>query len=258
MAFLQTLCSSSSGNCILVSGKKTELLVDCGMSARKISQALLALGRDVGSLRGVVVTHEHIDHVKGLAALVKKYRLPVYAHEITAGILEREHGICGITAFRDGESFYIEEIALTPFLIPHDTPVCVGYRLTFEDEQKILGVAADLGRVTGTVRSAMMGANAVYLESNHDLSMLMTGRYPYFLKKRIAGERGHLSNDDCSSFCAELLQEGTEHFVLGHLSAQNNLEELAFETTNQRLMNFCTPYELKISPKYEIGRAVNF
>lgn len=254
--FLQTLCSSSAGNSVLVAGKTSEILIDCGMSAKKLLSCLLSLGRDAKNLKGIVITHEHIDHIRGLAQLSKRLGVKVYAHKGTARALSSECGVGEIETFSEGEDFYIEEFKLQAFLLPHDTPVCAGYRITAEDEQKTLGFAADLGSVPETARRALAGCDAVYIESNHDLPMLMAGRYPYFLKKRISGSGGHLSNDAAAALCAELLKSGTKTFVLGHLSEQNNLECLAFETTNAALFPLRSSYELFVSPKREPGERI--
>ncbi len=256
MASLQTLFSSSSGNSILVSGKNTDILIDCGTSAKKIADSLLLLGKDIRDIRGIVITHEHIDHVRGLAVLQKKYKIPIYAHEGTAKELLNTQQELTIQTFTEKDEFYIEDLKFSPFLTPHDTPVSVGFRVSFENEDRTLGIASDLGCITESIRQGLLCVDAIYLESNHDLNMLMSGRYPYFLKKRIAGDHGHLSNDACGCFCEELLKNGTEKFVLGHISAENNLEQLVFETANQHLAGFHEPYVLKVSPKYCAGEKV--
>ena len=256
MPSIRTIASSSAGNCVLISGKNIDVLVDCGVSAKSVEKALSEIEKDGKTIRAILITHEHIDHIKGLRAFQKKFGTEVYAHKETARILMEGNRTIHVKTFEENEVFAIEELTVKPFLTPHDTPVSVGFHLRFEDEQKTLGIATDFGCVTMEMQKALFGVDAVYMESNYDVEMLMSGRYPYFLKKRIAGEHGHLSNEDCSAFCEELFKGGTEKFLLGHLSAQNNLQELAFETTNQRLCRLRSKYLLQVAPQYCVSDAM--
>jgi phosphoribosyl 1,2-cyclic phosphodiesterase len=250
MISLQTLFSSSAGNSILLSGKNSDLLIDCGVSARRIANKLTELGKDAKQLRGIVITHEHDEHIRGLFVLSKRLGIPVYAHRETAGALLRMGSVSDLTVFEEDVPFAVGDFVFTAFPTPHDTPVSVGFRIECPGGGKKIGVCSDLGHVTNAVRRALTGADAVYIESNHDLSMLMAGPYPYFLKKRISGENGHLSNDDCAELCRYLLQTGTERFLLGHLSAHNNLDALALQTTRAALCEEKSPFCLATAPKF--------
>jgi len=230
-----TLASSSSGNCTLISHEDTHLLIDAGISLRRITACLKALGLTPGDLTGVLVTHEHSDHIGGLRMLVKYHRTQIFAPPgVTDGICRAMPELrCGISALKAGMEFVLGEIAVRSFPTPHDTPESVGYRL--DDGRKTLVFVTDIGCVTKTIFDAAAGADMAIIEANHDVVMLRNGPYPSYLKRRILSARGHLSNDDSGIFAAKLLETGTRRIILAHLSKENNTPRLAYDTVGGAL-----------------------
>ena len=229
-----TLCplfSGSSGNSIYISCGGVRLLVDAGVSAARIQAGLREIGVDVRDLDAILITHEHVDHVRGLGVLCRKYRLPVYANEGTwNGILLREAGIppACVRTFYTGEDFYIGRMNVHPFPIPHDASEPVGY--AFDCCGLRCAVATDLGHISPTWMNAISGCRALVLEANHDVEMVQRGPYPAHLKRRILGAKGHLCNEDCAKALRTLVESGTRAVFLAHLSQDNNLPELAYNT----------------------------
>lgn len=230
-----TLASSSSGNCTLVSYGNTHLLIDAGISLRRITASLKHFDLSPDELSGVLITHEHSDHINGVKMLVKYHRTPVFAPFRVAEALcrivpEMTHSL---TCFQAGTAFDLGELSVRSFLTPHDTPESVGYR--FETGRSSLVFVTDLGRVTQTVLEAAAGADLAVIEANHDVDMLKNGMYPPYLKRRILSERGHLSNEDSGKLALTLASQGTKRIVLAHLSKENNTPHLAFETVGSAL-----------------------
>ena len=222
------LFSGSSGNATYVGCDDAHLLVDAGLSGARITQELEHIGINPAALNAILVTHEHADHIKGIGILSRKYDLPVYATEGTWREMEGKIGVVApknMRVFEPEQDFYIGSIDITPFPTPHDAAQPVGY--TFETGGAKLAIATDLGSIRDSWIKYIVGADAVILESNFDPGMLQTGRYPYELKKRIMGRKGHLSNDDAGEVAAELVLRGTRQIILGHLSKENNYPELA-------------------------------
>ena len=230
-----TLASSSSGNCTLVSQGRTHILIDAGISLRRMTASLKNFGISPDELQGVLITHEHSDHISGIKMLAKYHKLPVYAPlgvaESLCSILPEARD--SITWFHAGTEFVIGEVAIRSFLTPHDTPESVGYR--FDTDQSSLVFATDIGCVTKTILDAALGADMAVIEANHDIQMLKCGCYPAYLKRRVLSERGHLSNDDSGSLAARLASSGTRRIVLAHLSKENNTPRLAHETVGGAL-----------------------
>ena len=229
-----TLCplfSGSSGNSIYISCGGAKILVDAGMSAARIEAHLREIGVDIREIDAILVTQEHVDHVRGLGVLARKYGLPIYANGGTwDGILLRESGIplrC-VRTFYTGEDFYIGGVNVHPFPIPHDANEPVGY--AFDCKGLRCAVATDLGHISDTWVSAITGCQAIVLEANHDVEMVNRGPYPSHLKRRILGRKGHLNNEDCAKVLTQLIPAGTKAVFLSHLSQDNNLPELAYNT----------------------------
>lgn len=229
-----TLCplfSGSSGNSIYLSCGNVRLLVDAGMSAARVEAGLREIGVDVRDIDAILVTHEHIDHVRGLGVLCRKYGLPVYANAGTwDGILLRESGIplrC-VRTFDTLEDFYIGGVNVHPFPIPHDAREPVGY--SFSCRGLRCAVATDIGHISEAWMDAVTGCQALVLEANHDVDMVNRGPYPAHLKRRILGRNGHLNNEDCARALLRLVKAGTRAVFLSHLSQDNNLPELAYNT----------------------------
>ena len=224
------LFSGSSGNATYVGCDDAHILVDAGLSGSRVTGELQRVGVDPSALTAILVTHEHSDHIKGIGILSRKYDLPVFA---TEGTWREMLGKVGNIPTRNmrviepEQDFYLGSIDVTPFPIPHDAAQPVGY--TFQLGGAKLAIATDLGNVRESWMKHVDGAGAVILESNYDPGMLETGPYPYDLKKRIMGRRGHLSNDNASEVAVELALHGTRQIILGHLSKENNYPELALK-----------------------------
>lgn len=235
MASFTTLYSGSSGNCGLVRSGSGYLLIDMGKSCRITLNALKALGLAVGDCQGILVTHEHTDHIAGLQVFLRHYGVPVYAGAATLDALE-DKGILpyGVEAVAlEGRTEEVGRFAVTAFPTSHDVPCC-GFRIR-TPEGGVMAIATDLGTLTPVVHQNLAGAALVALEANYDLHSLRFGPYPHYLKVRIESRRGHLSNDECAAKCLELVQEGCRRFALCHLSQENNTPALALGTVRQTL-----------------------
>lgn len=231
---LTTFASGSTGNCALVSSSGGNILIDAGISMKRIKENLSRSGLTPEQLAGILVTHEHSDHIKGLAMLMKYHSVPVYAPGILAGNLRR--AVPGLERclhiFEVGKPFALAGLTVTAFRTSHDTDESVGYRIGHGCS---LGFATDMGLVTDEVEKALLGCDAVLIEANHDRDMLVSGPYPPHLKQRILSPWGHLSNDDCARLAVKLADAGTKYIVLGHLSRENNTPELAYDTVRAAL-----------------------
>ncbi len=235
MARFCSLYSSSSGNSTYIGASGEGYLVDIGVSLKKLREACDFQNINLETVRGVFVTHEHSDHVKGLKPFLSKYKVPVFSSSETLDVLCRNGSIPQGTecVSIDGET----EIGLSsvkPFRTSHDTPVSLGYSFSLPDERRV-SVCTDLGYVSEDVMNGILKSDLVLLESNHDAQMLRCGPYPFELKKRIMSDFGHLSNDACAETAAKLLSSGTTRFVLGHLSHENNTPDKAYAATFERL-----------------------
>ena len=235
MARFCSLFSSSSGNCTYVGSSGGGLLVDAGVSARQITLKLDCIGVSPADIGAIFVTHEHSDHIKGLKVLAKKYNIPVFGTAGTIAELERIGCLDGIDcSVIDEKGVDICSMHIDSFKTSHDVAQSCGYRIITSDERKI-AIATDTGIVTEDMKSALNGCDLCLVESNHDIGMLRNGAYPYLLKRRILSDVGHLSNIACSEFVSELVKNGTTRLILGHLSKENNIPELAYQTSRSAL-----------------------
>ncbi len=256
-----TFASGSGGNSALVSCGRTHILIDAGISMRRITSALREMGLTPSDLSAVLITHEHVDHVSGLSTMTRYYRVPVYASGKTAAALLESHPSLGgvLNAFEAGACFEIGGAAIHSFRTPHDTPESVGYRI--HDGERTFAVLTDLGYVPDSVYEAVKGSDAVILEANHDVGMLESGPYPAFLKKRILGDRGHLSNEVSGYLARRLIESGTRHIVLAHLSKENNLPQLAYSTVSRLISSsgavMGSDCALTVAPRDMAGRRYN-
>lgn len=246
------LFSSSKGNAAYLSGGGTSLLVDAGISLRQLTLALGAHYLEPGDLSGVLITHEHSDHIKGLAMLLKKHRIPLYASPGTLDYLCANGHVPGGAAIAEilGPTV-IGGIEVTPFDTPHDACNSTGFRFAMPDGRTV-AIATDLGHVTDTVRQHIEGCDLVMLESNYDRRMLEVSSYPYPLKRRIRGDFGHLSNEDCAEQLIRLIRSGVTRLCLAHLSEMNNLPALARQVAKNALdgqsMRENLDYILRVAP----------
>jgi len=232
-----SLNSGSNGNVSFVSAGGTRLLIDAGLPGRSITGMLDQIGVLPETLSGILVTHEHLDHVKGVGVLSRKYRIPVYANEGTWQAMYRTVGEVQPhlrRVFESGTDFFVGDIGVMPIPISHDTVDPVAFRLYAGNRS--VAVATDMGRVTKQVLRHLSGTDLILLESNHDPQMLEhNARYPEALKRRILGTRGHLSNLSCAQTLLALHETGVRQALLGHLSQDNNTPELAMQTVRDEL-----------------------
>lgn len=225
------LATSSSGNCTFIGTGSTRILIDAGLSARETATRLEAIGERLDSIDAIVITHEHSDHICGLPVLLKKLGAPVYISELTARQIDwseaesKRRGPATVRTFPAGAGFAIGEFHVQSFSIPHDAVDACGF--TVASAALKVGLAMDLGYVPENVRYQLDGCELVVLESNHDLDMLKVGPYPWALKQRVMGRRGHLSNDTAAEYLLESFDARTGALMLGHLSEQNNHPEIA-------------------------------
>ena len=235
MLTLHTLASGSSGNAMLVSDGRTHILLDAGISARRIGRGLAQLGLRPGELAGVLITHEHSDHIAGLTTLLKNCPLPVWATRGTCGELRRRIPfVDGLVHAAPAEGFGLGSFWVRPFPTSHDAAESAGFRLT-ADGGETAAVATDLGVVTGAVLDGVLGADILVAETNHDEEWLRSGPYPYYLKQRVLGDRGHLSNEAGAELVAAAVEAGAREVVLAHLSAENDTPARARQAVCRRL-----------------------
>lgn len=233
MARFCSLYSSSSGNCTYVGTSHGGILIDVGVSAKRTTEALAEIGVDPSQIAAIFVTHEHTDHINGVRVFAERHGTKVYA---SAGTLEGMSELGVITPKVSADVIPQDGIEaggmfVKAFKTPHDSLESTGYTIVTPDSKRI-AIATDIGEVNETVMNAIYGSDLVLLESNHDVRMLQNGPYPYFLKERILSSHGHLSNECCAETAVKLVESGTTRFVLGHLSKENNIPSLAFETTH--------------------------
>lgn len=253
---LLSIASGSSGNCIYVGDDNTHILVDAGISKKRIEEGLNSIDLTLSDLTAVFVTHEHIDHIGGLGVLTRKCTAPVYA---TRGTLEgifktSSLGKIDVQQFveiTENQSVTVGDITVDPMRISHDAAQPVAYRF-FKKDKKI-AVATDMGMITGENEEKLQGMDAILLEANHDVNMLQVGPYPYYLKQRILGNRGHLSNENAGRLLSRIVHDRLKHILLGHLSKENNLPALAYEAVRLEITMGDNPYQASDFP-IEIAR----
>ena len=225
------LFSGSSGNSSYLEVGSTRLLIDAGMTGKAITEALCRISVSPEKLSGILVTHDHIDHTRGVGILSRKYDLPVYANAGTLKAMEpitKELAYSNTRLFQTDEDFYIGDINILPFKTPHDAAESVGF--VFTAGEKKLTYMTDIGCMRESMLERAAGSGLVFIESNHDIEMLKRGPYPYPLKQRILSEHGHLSNENCGRALVKLYETGVRFAVLGHLSKENNTEYEAYNT----------------------------
>lgn len=232
MNYYYSIASGSTGNCAVWSCDGTVILIDLGVSVRALTAALRRIDLDISEIQAVLLTHEHTDHIKGLATFVKKYEIPIYATFGTAAavLLRQPQAQKNFRTFAGGECFSIGTLRIQSVPIPHDAAEPVAYRI---DGSKTLGYATDVGFLTAELRKTMAGCETLVLESNHDVDMLRTGPYPMYLKQRIRGQYGHLSNEECAMGAIEWVRSGTKQLILSHLSEKNNTPLTALHCTQR-------------------------
>lgn len=261
---LCSITSGSSGNCICVGSDNTTLLIDAGISGKRIECGLNSIDMTTKEVDGILITHEHSDHIKGLGVLARKYGIPIYT---TAGTKEAilsntsvgkisEDLFCTICA---DQPFCIGDLEVAPFSVYHDAAEPLGYRIN-QGSQSV-AVATDLGHYDDYIIKHLQNLDVLLLEANHDVNMLQVGSYPYYLKRRILGDRGHLSNETAGRLLCEVLHDKMKAILLGHLSQENNYEALAYETVCAEVTMGDNPYkasdfEIAVARRDQISRLI--
>ncbi|MBR0134796.1 MAG: MBL fold metallo-hydrolase [Clostridia bacterium] len=230
---ISPLFSGSSGNSTYIGTKSTGILVDAGLTGTAIESALKYIGKRPEELKGIIVTHEHSDHIKGVGVLSRKYDIPVYATAATWEAMNIGDVSLKNARVIDENDFFIGDMTITPVPLSHDAADPHGF--TVSAYGKGVAVLTDSGKVTRAMIDAVCRSTIVLLEANHDIEMLKCGRYPYHLKTRILSAHGHLSNDDSGIAAGELVKRGVKGIILSHLSRDNNFPELALETVKSAL-----------------------
>lgn len=248
------LFSGSSGNSIFISNKEkssvfynfgagqgvtpgTSLLVDIGVNGKEILQAMQAIGESILEVDGILLTHEHIDHMRGIGVVMRRNKIPLYVNQATWNRMQQlaigniPDGLVHI--IESDTEFEVGDLTVRSFRTPHDAVESVGYKIT--SKSKSVSVFTDIGEIRDEVVQCVCGSDMIFIESNYDYDMLWNGAYPWYLKKRINGSNGHLSNNDCAATIGRLLEKGTSRFVLSHLSQENNSPQIALETTTRYL-----------------------
>lgn len=258
MPFLYSFCSSSKGNCTYIGSKTCGVLIDAGIGIRNFAAHLALVGISSDAIKGIFVTHEHSDHIKGLKRLQSALKVPVYASGKTLAVLAEkdavnaQYGLLPIA-----EELELAGMKILPFRTSHDAVESQCYSVTFPDGKKI-ALCTDLGVVTPAIHEVLSGSDLVLLESNYEPELLRIGGYPPFLKRRIAGTSGHLSNLDAAEEICRLYDAGVRRFVLGHLSEENNLPTLALQQVVNSLAEkdamIGQDYTLWVAPKTNHGK----
>ena len=228
------LFSGSSGNSTYIESDSTKILIDAGVSCQRISKALASIGVELDEINAILITHEHTDHTKGLTTIAKKFNTPIYATAKTWTQMSALNVIdeCKCT-FSPEKEFKIGDLTIRPFSIPHDAIEPCGFSV-LNGEKKVT-VATDIGHIEDKLITEMCGSDILLIESNYDNDTLLCGAYPYFLKKRISSDIGHLSNETTGKLVKTLYENGVNKFILGHLSKENNFPELAYQTVLNEL-----------------------
>lgn len=258
-----SFASGSSGNCEYVGNDNTNMIIDAGISTKRIVNSLDYIGVKPEELEGIVITHEHSDHIMGLPVFEGKYKVPIYATASTLRGIERSdknHKISGdlYNEINPDVAFNIGDLKVTPFSTSHDAgdPVCY----TVESGDNKVGMATDLGMYDDYIISNLIDSELLFIEANYDVAMLQAGSYPYSLKRRILSNSGHLSNDMSANLILHLLNRKVKHVFLGHLSKENNYPQLAYETVKYELTKEygdISRFDLRIADRDTLSCAVS-
>ena len=253
MTTVHTLASGSSGNALVLSWEGGNILVDAGISCRRVRQGLLSLGLDLPDLDGIFITHTHSDHISGLQTLLKRTDCPVYASAAAGRDLLRRMVLLE-DRLREAEGpLFVRDCAVTPFPTSHDAPGSLGYR--FDTPDGGFGLLTDSGFITPEAEAVLPGVALAVLEANHDVEAVRSGPYPYFLKERILGPAGHLKNEDAAAFAVALARAGAREIVLAHLSLENNTPAMALRAVETALSAAGLSPRLSAAPRDRLSGA---
>lgn len=262
---LCSIASGSSGNCIYVGSEAAHLLVDVGISGKRIEKGLRELGLTGKDIDGILITHEHADHIQGLGVIARKFEIPVYATEGTIRAIKDCEGLGKVDGelfqtIQEDRKFTIKDLTVNPMRISHDAAQPVGYRIAYGSKK--VAVCTDLGVYNEYTVECLKGMDALLLEANHDVNMLQVGPYPYYLKQRILGDRGHLSNENAGRLLSRILHDELQTVLLGHLSKENNLPELAFESVRMEINMGDNPYaagdfDIRVAGRSELSPVIH-
>lgn len=252
-----SIASGSSGNCIYAGSETTHILIDTGISGKRTEDGLNKLNLTGKDLDGIFITHEHADHIKGLGVLARKHGVPIYCTARTRDAILEDKSMGKIDTdlfceIKPDEMYYIKDLKIQPFHISHDAADPVAYKIGYENKK--CAVCTDLGIYNDYIIENLKHMDVLFLEANHDTHMLQVGPYPYMLKKRILGEKGHLSNEASGQLLCEVLHDKLQAIFLGHLSQQNNMPELAYETVRMEIAMSDVPYTGNDFPLYVADR----
>ena len=256
-----SLYSGSSGNCLFVESENTRLLIDAGVSLKKIENGLESLNIPASSIDGILVTHEHSDHIQSLGNLSKKFNLPVFANSQTFDAMSKQTEKISsenIKKFNIDEKFSIKDIEINSFSIPHDAANPCGFTL-FSGDKKI-SIATDIGHMSNNILKNLEGSEFILLESNYDENVLKCSKYPFYLKKRIAGPNGHLPNSMAGKVINYLIHDNLKIAMLGHLSKQSNFPELAYQTVVDEILSSGTnidKIQLSVASRDNVGKLIH-
>ena len=262
---LCSIASGSSGNCIYVGSETTHLLIDVGISGKRIEAGLNALDLSGKDLDGILITHEHADHIAGLGVMARKYGIPIYASKGTIAAMQETAGLGNIDhdLFVEVEADrkkMLKDLTIHPMRISHDANDPVAYRIGYGSRK--VAVCTDLGVYNDYTVECLKGMDAVLIEANHDVNMLQVGPYPYYLKQRILGNRGHLSNENSGRLLSRILHDNMKAISLAHLSKDNNLPELAYEAVRMEITMGDNPYNandfnIQVAKRQEVSPVIH-
>lgn len=263
---LCSIASGSSGNCIYVGSDDCHILIDAGISGKRIEEGLNSIDLKTADMQGIFITHEHIDHIAGVGVLARKYGIPMYATEKTIDAILSTKSIGKVDeslfqAVKPGIDFLIGDLVVEPISISHDAADPVAYKV--KQGKKSAAVMTDLGVYDNHIVEKLKNLDVILLEANHDIRMLQAGSYPYMLKQRILGDRGHLSNELSGQLLSEILHDDLKTIFLGHLSKENNYPELAYETVRLEVTMADNPYkpddfEMYVANRDSVSKKVAF
>ena len=261
---LCSIASGSSGNCVYVGSDATHLLLDVGISGKRTEAGLKELGLKMSDIDGIFITHEHADHINGLGVLARKYGVPIYGTRGTIEAIRQTNALGQIDDelfryIKADEKCTVKDVSIYPIRTSHDAAEPVAYRISHDGKK--IAVITDLGCYNDYTVECLRDLDVLYLESNHDIHMLQVGPYPYYLKQRILSDMGHLSNESAGKLLSRLLHDNMRAVMLGHLSKDNNIPELAYESVRVEVTMSDTPYNgndfpLYIAKRSEVSRMI--